>query len=406
MAHNGLSRRQVLVVATLALTTSAGLAADGKSGPGFSATEIRIGNTYPYSGPASAYGVIGQTEAAYFQMVNDNGGINGRKIAFISYDDAYSPAKTIDQTRKLVESDDVLLTFNTFGSPGNAVIQRYMNSRKIPQLFGATGASKFNDPTNFPWTMGYQPSTRDEANVYVSFLRQERPAAKIAILYQNDDFGKDYLGGVKDALGTDYSKMVISEEPYDILDPTIDSQILRMKASGADTVLSFSTPKFAAQTIRKLAAMNWKPMHIVASASSSAAAVMRPAGIENAQGAISALWIMSPDDPTWKDHPDMQAWRAFMEKYAPRADLQNAGHIYAYVVSQTIHRILQDAGDDLSRENVMKLAASMKGLHVKGLLPGITLNTTPSDYAPVKQMQLVRFKDNGWERFGELLGRK
>ena len=404
MAKVNLSRRNLLA-GSLALAASPALAATRKSGPGFSETEIRIGNTYPYSGPAPAYGVIGQAEAAYFRMVNDNGGINGRKVVFLSYDDAYSPAKAVEQTRRLVENDDVLLIFNTFGSPANAVIQKYLNARKIPQLFIASGASKFDDPKNYPWTMGFQPNTRSEARLYIDYIRKERPGAKIGILYQNDDFGKDYLEGAKDALGDDRNKMIVSEAPYDITDPTVDSQVLRLMAAGADTLLNFSTPKFAAQTIRKMASLNWKPMHIVCTASSSPASVMRPAGVEHSQGIVSAIYIMSPEDSAWADHPDVKAWRAFIEKYMPGADMNNGGNVYAYVVSQTIHKVLQDAGDDLSRENVLKVASNLKQVHVKGLLPGVTLNTTPEDYALVKKMQLVRFKGEGWERFGDLVGR-
>jgi len=405
MSTRFLSRRALMAAAAASVLVSASaLAAEKKYDAGASDTEIRIGNTYPYSGPASSYGIMGATEAAYFKMVNEQGGINGRKVKFISYDDAYSPPKAVEQTRKLVENDEVLAIFNTFGSPANSAIQRYLNAKKVPQLFLATGASKFNDPKNFPWTMGFQPNTRDEAHVYVDFIRKERPNAKVAILYQNDDFGKDYLEGVKEALGADYKKNVVAEVAYDISEPTVDSQLLRMQASGADTVLSFSTPKFTAQSIRKMAALNWKPLHIVATASASAAMVMRPAGLENSQGVITSSYMMSPDDPGWNDNADMKAWRAFMEKYMPGADTGNSGHMYGYVVSQAMHKVLEAAGDNLTRENIMKQASNLKNVHIKGFLPGITLNTAPGDHAPVKQMQMVRFKGEGWERFGDVLG--
>lgn len=404
-----LNRRTLLAgaivgVSALAISTGAALA-EKKYGPGASDTEIKLGNTYPYSGPASSFGVLGNTSVAYFKMVNDNGGINGRKVNLISYDDGYSPPKAVEQTRKLIEQDEVLAIFNTFGSPANAAVQRYLNSRKVPQLFTASGASKFNDPKNYPWTMGFQPNTRDEARVYVDFIRKEKPGAKVAILYQNDDFGKDYLEGVREALGDDYKKVVIAEAPYDIAEPTVDSQVLKLMASGADTVLSFSTPKFAAQTIRKMAGLNWKPLHILATASASPSMVMRPAGIENSQGVISSSYLMTPDDAEWKDTPDMKAWRAFMEKYMPGADMKNSGHIYGYAVAQVMHKVLEAAGDDLTRENVMNKAQSMKDLRVNTFLPGVVANTSPTNHAPIKQMQMLRFKGDDWERIGGVIGK-
>ncbi|MFC0284160.1 ABC transporter substrate-binding protein [Camelimonas abortus] len=406
MSRHRLTRRAMM--AALAATALAGaapaFAGEKKYDPGASDTEIRIGNTYPYSGPASSYGVLGQTSVAYFRMVNDRGGINGRKVTLLSYDDAYSPPKAVEQTRKLVEQDEVLAIFNTFGSPANAAIQRYLNSKKVPQLFVATGASRFNDPKNYPWTMGFQPNTRDEAAVYVAYIRKEKPDAKIGILYQNDDFGKDYLEGVKAALGADYGRYVVAEVPYDVSEPTVDSHVLKLMASGADTLFSFSTPKFAAQTIRKMASLNWKPLHVVATASASASMVMKPAGLENSQGIITSSYMMNAEDPAWKDTEDMKEWRAFMEKYMPGADLTNTGHIYGYIVAQAMHKVLEMAGDNLTRENVMRQAESLKNVRLKGFMPGIVMNTSPTDHAPIKKMQILRFKGDNWERVGEVIG--
>ncbi|MFC0284159.1 ABC transporter substrate-binding protein [Camelimonas abortus] len=406
MSGNTMTRRAMLAgVAGAAVAMAAPARAAGKQyGPGASDTEIRIGNTCPYSGPASAFSVMGLTHAAYFRMLNEEqGGVNGRKVTFISYDDAYSPPKAVEQTRKLVENDEVLLMFNTFGSPSNTAIQRYLNAKKVPQLFVASGASKFNDPARFPWTMGFQTNTRDEAAIYAQFIRKEKPDAKVAVLYQNDDFGKDYLHGLRDAFGADYQKLVVGEVSYDVADATVDSQVLRLMATGADTLLSFSTPKFGAQTIRKLADLNWKPMHLLCTSASSTSMVLRPAGLENAQGVISATYMMSPDDPAWRDHPDMIAWRAFMAKYMPGADTGNAGHLYSYILAQALQKVLENCGDDLTRENVMRQAASLKDMRVRGLLPGVALNTSPTDYAPVKQMQMIRFRGESWELFGDII---
>jgi branched-chain amino acid transport system substrate-binding protein len=383
--------------------TSVAAIAQKKYDTGATDTEIKIGNIMPYSGPASSYSVIGKTEAAYFNKINAEGGINGRKINFISYDDGYSPPKTVEQARKLVESDNVLLIFNSLGTPPNSAIHKYMNQKKVPQLFVATGATKWNDPKHFPWTMGWQPSYQSETQIYAKYILKNMPNAKIGVLYQNDDYGKDYLKGLVDGLGAKAKTMIVAQESYETTEPTIDSHIVNLKASGADVFVDVSISKFAAQAIKKMAEIEWKPTHFLNSVSTSISATMKPAGFENAQGIISSAYLKDPTDPEWKNDPDLKAWNAFLDKYYPDANRSDAFVIYGYAISQTMVQVLKQCGDDLTRANVMKQAASMHDLVVAGLLPGIKINTSATDFAPISQLQLQRFKGNTWERFGDII---
>jgi len=397
---------RIVAVSTIIMATAAtgGSAfAQKKYDPGASDTEIKVGNIMPYSGPASAYGVIGHTEAAYFKMINDQGGINGRKVNFITYDDAYSPPKAVEHTRKLVESDEVLLIFNPLGTPSNTAIQKYLNAKKVPQLFVATGAAKWNDPKNFPWTMGWQPNYQDEAKIYAKYLLKEKPDAKVAVLYQNDDFGKDYVKGFKEGLGDKAKSMIVIEESYEISEPTIDSHVVKVKSSGADTLLNFTTPKFAAQTIKKVGELGWKPLHIVTNVSISVGAVMKPAGFEHGQGVLSAAYLKDGADPQWDNDPGMKKWMAFLTKYMPGANKTDGGHVYGYGAAQTLHKVLEMCGDNLTRENVMKQAASLKDLETDVSLPGVKINTSATDFAPFQQVQMMRFKGEKWELFGDVI---
>jgi branched-chain amino acid transport system substrate-binding protein len=398
--------KKLAVVSTafgLLAATSSGVLAQKKYDPGASDTEIRIGNIMPYSGPASAYGVIGKTEEAYFRKINAEGGINGRKINFVSYDDAYSPPKTVEQARKLVESDEVLLVFNPLGTPPNSAIQKYLNTKKVPQLFVATGATKWNDPKDFPWTMGWQPNYQSESQIYAKYIMKEKPNAKIAILYQNDDYGKDYVKGLKDGLGAKAASMIVIEESYEVSSPTIDSNIVKMKSTDADVFFNVTTPKFAAQAIKKMNEIGWKPMHILNNVSASIGTVMKPAGFENSQGIISSAYFKDPTDAQWKDDAGMKAWNEFLDKYYPEANRADGAVMYAYNVAQGLVHVLKACGDDLTRANVMKQAASIKNLELGGLLPGVKVNTSPTDFAPISQLQLMKFKGETWERFGEIL---
>jgi branched-chain amino acid transport system substrate-binding protein len=398
--------KKLAVVSTafgLLAATSSGVLAQKKYDPGASDTEIKIGNIMPYSGPASAYGVIGKTEEAYFKKVNAEGGINGRKINFISYDDAYSPPKTVEQARKLVESDEVLLIFNPLGTPPNTAIQKYLNTKKVPQLFVATGATKWNDPKNFPWTMGWQPNYQSETQIYAKYILKEKPNAKVAVLYQNDDYGKDYLKGFKDGLGAKAASMIVIEESYEVSEPTIDSHIVKLKATGADVFINITTPKFAAQAIKKNAEIGWKPLHFLNNVSASIGSVIKPAGMENAQDIISSQYLKDPTDAQWKDDAGMKAWNEFLDKYYPEANRADASVMFGYTVAQGLVHVLKASGDNLTRENVMKQAASIKDLELGGLLPGIKVNTSATDFAPISSVQLIRFKGETWERFGEIL---
>ncbi|SFO48843.1 amino acid/amide ABC transporter substrate-binding protein, HAAT family [Bradyrhizobium sp. Ghvi] len=396
-----------LAAASLALaliTASTSIAsAQKKYDTGATDTEIKIGNIMPYSGPASAYGQIGRTEAAFFKMINDQGGINGRKINFISYDDGYSPPKTVEQARKLVESDEVLLIFNSLGTPPNSAIHKYMNSKKVPQLFVATGATKWNDPKDFPWTMGWQPNYQSETQIYAKYILKNMPNAKIAVLYQNDDYGKDYLKGLKDGLGAKASTMIVAEESYETTEPTVDNHIVKLKSTGADVFMNITTPKFAAQAIKKIAEIGWKPTHFLNNVSQSIGSVMKPAGFENGQDIISAAYLKDPSDPQWKDDPGMKTWREFMAKYFPEGDTLAGEPIVGYAVAQTLVQVLKQCGDNLTRENVMKEAANLKDFRTELLLPGIKINTSPTDFAPISSLQLERFKGEKWQLFGDVI---
>jgi branched-chain amino acid transport system substrate-binding protein len=383
--------------------TSSGALAQKKYDTGATDTEIKIGNIMPYSGPASAYGVIGKTEEAYFRKINAEGGINGRKINFISYDDNYSPPKTVEQARKLVESDEVLIVFNPLGTPPNSAIQKYMNSKKVPQLFVATGATKWNDPKEFPWTMGWQPNYQSETQIYAKYILKEKPNSKIAVLYQNDDYGKDYLKGLKDGLGAKGASLIVMEESYEVSEPTIDSHIVKLKSTGADVFINITTPKFAAQAIKKNAEIGWKPLHFLNNVSASIGSVIKPAGMENAQDIISSNYLMDPNDAQWKNDAGMKAWNEFLDKYYPEANRADASVMYAYIVSQGLVHVLKASGDNLTRENIMKQAASIKDLELGGLLPGVKVNTSATDFAPLSQLRLMRFKGETWELFGEIL---
>jgi ABC-type branched-subunit amino acid transport system substrate-binding protein len=391
-------RRGFLIAASAALTGPAW----AEDTPGVTATEIRIGNTASYSGPASAYGIIAKTEAALFKMVNDNGGVGGRQINYISLDDGYSPPRTVDQVRRLVEQDGVAFMFATIGTPSNTAIFRYTNSKGVPLLFLGSGANKWGDYKATPWVMGWQPSYRTEAQIYTTYVKQNKPGAKIGILYQNDDFGKDYPAGVKDVLGSDFDKMVKTVS-YEVTDATIDSQELELKNWGADVVITAATPKFAAQAIKKIAELDWKPLHFMTNVSISVGSVITPAGPENATGLISAAYLKDPTDATWKDDPGMTQWRDFMTKYMPGADLTDAGTVFGYGVSYSLWQVLKQCGTDFSRANIMKQAASLKDLDVPVLLPGIKVNTSPTNFHPIRQMQLQKWEGKSWKLFGSVL---
>jgi ABC-type branched-subunit amino acid transport system substrate-binding protein len=383
--------------------SASGALAQKKYDTGATDTEIKIGNIMPYSGPASAYGIIGKTEAAYFKKINDAGGINGRKINFVSYDDAYSPPKAVEQARKLVESDEVLLVFNSLGTPSNSAIQKYMNSKKVPQLFVATGATKWNDPKDFPWTMGWQPSYQSETQIYAKYLLKNKPDAKIAVLYQNDDYGKDYLKGLKDGLGSKAASMIVAEESFETSEPTIDSHIVKLKSTNADVFIDIATPKFAAQAIKKVAEVGWKPMHFLNNVSASVGSVIKPAGYENAQDIISAAYLKDASDKQWDNDAGMKEFYAFMTKDFPEGDKLDGGTVVGFGVAQTLVQVLKQCGDNLTRENVMKQAASLKDFRTEVLLPGIKINTGPTDFAPISSLQLMKFKGEKWELFGDVI---
>jgi branched-chain amino acid transport system substrate-binding protein len=391
-------------LAAASLVLASGLAfAAGQYGPGVSDTEIKIGNTMPYSGPASAYGAIGKAEAAYFAMINDQGGINGRKINFISRDDGYSPPKTVELVRQLVEEEHVLLLFNTLGTPPNSAIRGYLNDNKVPQLFVATGADKWNDPKHYPWTMGWQPSYRVEARIYARYILKNLPNAKIAVLYQNDDFGKDYLVGLREGLGNKADKMIVATQTYETTDPTVDSQIVALQGSGADVLLTAAIPKFAAQAIRKVYDIGWKPTHFLTNVSASVKAVLQPAGPEKGVGIISAGYLKEPTDPQWQDTPEYKEWLAWMKKYNTSGNVADGNNVSGYSFAQTLVAVLKASGDNLTRENVMKQAASIHNMTLPMLLPGIVVSTSADDFAPVKQMQLEKFDGTTWRLFGEVI---
>jgi branched-chain amino acid transport system substrate-binding protein len=376
-------------------------AAPAANAPGITDSEIRIGQTMPYSGPASAYGAIGRAEAAYFEMLNEAGGINGRKINLLSLDDGYSPPKTVEQIRRLVEQDQVAFIFQSLGTPSNSAIRSYLNKNEVPQLFVATGATKWGDPEHFPWTMGFQPTYQAEAHVYSKHILGTKPNAKIAVLYQNDDYGKDYLTGLRDGLGAQYPQLVVKEASYETSDATVDTQIVILQASGADTFFNVTTPKFAAQAIRKAYDIGWRPTQYLNNGSSSVGAVMRPAGFEKSVGVITAIFGKDPTDPRWKGDPGFNQWLNFMRKYMPGADLTDALNVYGYDAAMTLEQVLKQCGDGLARDNIMRQAANLKELKLPMLLPGINVNTAPDNFFPIRKMQLVRFNGQTWELFGD-----
>jgi branched-chain amino acid transport system substrate-binding protein len=371
--------------------------------PGVTDTEIKIGQTMPYSGPLSAYGVIGRTEAAYFKMINEHGGVNGRKLNLISIDDGYSPPKTVEQIRRLVEQEQVAFIFNSLGTPTNAAIRQYLNDNKVPQLFVSTGAAMFSDPQHFPWTMGWQPNYQNEARIYGKHILSTKPDAKIAVLYQNDGFGKDYLIGLKDGLGADHAGMVIKEASYETSEPTVDSQIVTLQGSDADVVLIAATPKFAAQAIRKTFDVGWTPMRYISLVSQSIVSVMRPAGVVKSKGIFSAVFGKDPTDARWKDDPGFEEYAAFMMKYMSPNDLIDYNAVYGFGVAATMVQVLKQCDADLARENIMRQAANLKDLELPMLLPGIKINTSPDNFSPIRQMQLATFNGESWEQFGNIL---
>jgi branched-chain amino acid transport system substrate-binding protein len=400
--RNGFFRLATGAALAIALTASSAYA-QKKYDTGATDTEIKVGQTVPFSGPASAYATIGKAQAAYFKMINDQGGINGRKINLIQYDDAYSPPKAVEQVRKLVESDEVLLTFQIIGTPSNAAVQKYLNGKKVPQLFAATGASKFTDPKNFPWTMGFNPNYFVEGRIYGQYILKNYPNAKVGILYQNDDLGKDYLNGIKAGLGDKAATMIVAEASYEVSDPTIDSQILKLKAAGTDLFFSASTPKFAAQAIKKNFELDWHPVHILDINATSVGATMQPAGLEASKGVISVTYGKDPGDPTWKDDAGMKKFFDFMAKYYPEGDKNSSFNTYGYSTSQMLVQVLKQCGDDLTRENVMKQATSLKNVVIDLALPGIVGNTSPTDYRVNKQLQMMKFNGERWELFGPII---
>jgi len=391
------------VIAGLALSASAAWA-QKKYDPGATDTQIKIGNIMPYSGPASAYGTIGKTEAAYFKMINDEGGINGRKIDFISLDDGYSPPKTVEDARRLVEQDQVLFIFSSLGTPPNTAIHKYMNAKKVPQLFVATGASKWNDPKHFPWTMGWQPNYQTEAAMYAKHILQTKPDAKIAVLYQNDDYGKDYLEGFEKGLGAKAKTMIVAKASYETSDPTVDSQIVQLQASGANVFFNITTPKFAAMAIRKAYDIGWRPVQYLNNVSASIGSVLTPAGLEKSTGVISIQYLKDSLDPTWKNDKGMKDWYAFMAKYYPGGDVKDGSNVVGYGLAQTLVQVLKQCGDNLTRANVMKQAANLKNYRTEVLLPGIKINTSPTDYAPIEAMQLIRFDGKEYKSIGKVIG--
>lgn len=389
------SRRQVLG-ASAALALPAFVHAQAR--------EVKLGQTMPYSGPASAYGTIGRLHQAYFRMINDQGGVNGHRINLLSLDDGYSPPRAVEQVRRLVEQEQVLALFQTLGTPSNTAIHKYVNARKVPHLFVATGATKWNDPKNFPWTFGFNLSYQTEGEIYARYLLKEKPNAKVAILYQNDDYGKDVLEGVKHVLKGPAAKMVVAEATYEVTDPTVDSQILTLKSSGADTFINITTPKFAAQAVRAAFDSGWKPLHFLNNVGASVGSVLTPAGLDKAVGLVTVQYYKDATDPQWKDDPAMLEWRAFMGRHYRDGNVDDASNIYAYITAQTMVQVLRQCGNDMTRDNIKRQAESLKNFRPPLLLPGIAMNTSPSDHAPISQAQLSRFTGKQWQLFGEVLG--
>ena len=396
-------RRELLAAAALFAALPQAARAAGKYDTGATDTEIKLGQFMPYSGPASAYGTIGRLHAAYFKMVNETGGINGRKITLISLDDGYSPPRAVEVTRRLVEQDEVLAMFCPLGTASNTAVHKYLNAKKVPQLFVSTGASKWGDPQHFPWTMGWNLSYRTEGAIYAKYLLKERPQAKVAVLYQNDDYGKDVLKGFKDGLGAGAAKTIVKEASYEVTDPTIDSQMIALQGSGADTLLDITTPKFGALAVRKAFDSGWKPLHIINNVSASVGAVLVPAGVERSIGLVTVAYYKDPNDPQWKDDPAMLEWRAFMGRHFRDGDPKDGGNLYAYLVAQVMVHVLRQCGDDLTRANLMRQAANLKALRLPLLLPGMTIDTSPTDFYPIEAGQLARFNGTQWEGFGEVI---
>lgn len=400
-----ISRRTFLHTSALSAAALAvgARSASAANAPGVTDTEIKIGQTMPYSGPASSYGVIGKTQTAYFKMLNEQGGINGRKLNLISLDDGYNPSKTVEQVRRLVEQDQVACLFNTLGTGPNAAIRPYLNDNKVPQLFVASGASMWNDPKHFPWTTGFNPSYQTEASIYGQYILKKTPKAKIGVLYQNDAFGKDYLTGLKDGLGAANAAMVVKEASYETSEPTVDSQVIALQASGADVFLIAATPKFAAQAIRKGFDIGWQPARYLTNVSLSVNSVMKPAGLDKSKGLITAYYGKDPSDPKWKDDAGYKEWAAFVAKYMTPAELADSNASYGFTAAQTMVQVIKQCGSDLSRENILKQATNLKDVSLPMLLPGMKLNTSPDNYFPIRQMQLAEFNGESWQLFGELL---
>jgi branched-chain amino acid transport system substrate-binding protein len=408
MQHHALNRyvlnhaKSITLAGLLAASLASSAYAQKKYDPGATDTEIKIGNIMPYSGPASAYATIGKTEDAYFKKINAEGGINGRKINFISYDDGYSPPKAVEQARKLVEADEVLLVFNPLGTPSNSAIQKYMNAKKVPQVFVSSGAAKWNDPKNFPWTIGWQPSYQVEARIYAAYILKNYPGKTIGVLYQNDDFGKDYVIGLREGLGDQANKLIVVEASYETTSPTVDSQVVQIKGANPDIFLNVATPKFAAQAIKKIGELAWHPVHFLTNVSVSIGSVMAPAGFEASQDILSAAYLKDPKDKTWKDDPAMNEWRAFMTKWYPEGDQADVATVFGYGIAKGLEQVLRQCKDDLSRENVMKQAANLN-FEIGVYLPGTRIKTSPTDFAPIEQLQMMRFKGESWELFGPLM---
>ena len=399
-----LQKRTLLLAALALISAGPAVLAQKKYDTGATDKEIKIGHINPYSGPASAYGAIGKAIQAYFDKINAEGGVNGRRLNFISLDDGYNPAKTVEQARKLVEEEEVLFTFQTLGTPPNSAIHKYMNAKKVPQLFVATGATKWGDPKNFPWTMGWQPNYQSESKIYAAHLLENMPNGKVAILYQNDDYGKDYLKGFEDGLGAKAASMIVAKVSYEVTDPTVDSQMVSLKASGADVFFNITTPKFAAQAIKKAADLGWKPMHYLNSVSSAVGSVLVPAGVQNSVGIVTAGYIKDPTDPQFQKGKEWDDFVGWMQKYHPKGDMKDNFNVYGYTVAQNVVHVLQKAGDDLTRANIMKQASNMD-LTLPMLLPGVNIKTTPDDFYPIEREQLMRFDGTTWQLFGKVYGR-
>ena len=399
-----LQKRTLFLAALAVLSAAPAAMAQKKYDPGASDKEIKLGHINPYSGPASAYGAIGKAIQAYFDKVNAEGGVNGRKLTLISLDDGYNPAKTVEVARKLVEEEEVLAVFQPLGTPPNSAIHKYMNQKKVPHLFVATGATKWGDPKNFPWTMGWQPNYQSEAKIYAAHILENSPNAKIAILFQNDDYGKDYLKGFEDGLGDKAKTMIVSKISYEVTDPTIDSQMVSLKGTGADTFFNITTPKFAAQAIKKAAEIGWKPTHYLNSVSASVGSVMIPAGAENGVGIFTASYLKDPTDPQFQKGKEWDDFVAFMKKYMASADIKDVNHTYGYTVAQGLVQVLKQAGDNLTRENIMKQAANLD-ITLPMLLPGVNVKTGPDDFYPIEREQLAKFDGKTWVLFGKVYGR-